>query len=147
MKKMAMELHLPIVNDWWLPVPETVEVQYRSAYQEMLSTWRTARSIGFVGYGFGGGADHISYEDFGRNAALAARVHILCPGRDNADLCKQVGYALRGRGPGFHVFGHPYSWRSLAEALLGYLRSVRLSHISGAIGAELEIAFRHDRDR
>lgn len=145
MRKMAFELHVPIASDWWLPVPETVEVQQRPAYQEMTRAWRTARSIVFIGYGFGRGDDAISYEDFGLNASTDASVHVLCPRPDNADLCKQIGYALRGRGPKFRVFGHPYRWRSFAEAVLEYLESVGRFHVAAAIGAELEIAFRHDR--
>jgi hypothetical protein len=108
MRKMTLELHLPFRNDWWLPIPETVEVQTRPAYQETLNAWRCASTIVFIGYGFGGGDDAFSYEDFGRNAALSARVHVLCPLLDNRDLCKQIGYALRGRGPRFRVFGQPY---------------------------------------
>jgi hypothetical protein len=145
MRKMAFELHIPVASDWWLPVPETVEVQYRPGYQEMLRAWRSATSIVFVGYGFGRGDDAFSYEDFGRNASKAASVHVLCPRPDNTDLCRQIGYALRGRGPQFHVFGHEYRWRAFAEAILEYLESIQRSHVIAAIGGELEIAFRHDR--
>lgn len=145
-RRMTLELHLPVRNDWWLPVPETVQVQYRPAYQEALNAWRAASAIVFVGYGFGGGDDAFSYEDFGRSAAFGARVHVLCPLPDNRDLCKQVGYALRGRGPRFRVFGQPYRWRSLARAMLDYLRSIRRCHVREAIGAEIEIALRHDNN-
>jgi hypothetical protein len=144
-QRIALDLHIPVKNDWWLPVPETTEVQRRPGYQEMLTAWRTASAIVFIGYGFGGGADAFSFEDFGLNASKAARIHALCPRPDNPDLCRQIGYALRGRGPRFRVFGHPYRWRALAEAMLEYLDSRRRSHIWHAIGAELEIAFRHDR--
>jgi hypothetical protein len=144
-QRIALELHLPIKNDWWLPVPETTAVQYRPAYQEMLKAWRAASAIAFIGYGFGGGADALSFEDFGFNASKNARIHVLCPYPDNADLCQQIGYALRDRGPRFCVFGHPYRWRSLAEAILEYLQLRRSQHIREAIGAEVEIAFSHDR--
>jgi hypothetical protein len=144
-RKMAIELHIPPRSDWWLPVPETVEIQQRPAYQQMVAAWRLARSIIFIGYGFGGGDDALSFEDFGRESSKTARTHVLCPNPDNRDLCKQVGYALRGRGPRFRVFGHPYRWRSFAEAVLEYLTSRNSQHISAAIGAELEITFRHDR--
>jgi hypothetical protein len=143
--RMMLDLHMPLRNDWWLPIPETVEVQYRAAYQEALTAWRHASTIVFVGYGFGGGADAFSYDDFGRNAAPNARIHVMCPRPDNTDLCKQVGYALKGRGAGFRIFEQPYRWRSLAEAILEYLESVHGSHIWQAVGSELEIAFRHDR--
>jgi len=89
--------------------------------------------------------DAFSFEDFGFYACKKARVHVLCPYPDNADLCQQIGYVLHDRSPGFRVFGHPYRWRALAEAILEYLDARRLRHICCAIGAEVEIAFRHDR--
>jgi hypothetical protein len=144
-QRIAWDLHIPTNSDWWPPVPETTVVQDRLAYQEMVKAWRGASAIDFIGYGFGGGADAFSFEDFGFNANKKARVHVLCPYPDNADLRHQIGYVLRDRGPGFRVFGHPYRWRALAEAILEYLQARRLRHIRYAIGAEVEIAFSHDR--
>jgi hypothetical protein len=106
----------------------------------MLNAWALASSIVFVGYGFGGGADALSFEDFGLTANPTARVHVLCPNPDNVDLSAQVGYALHRK-----VFSQPYRWGSLAKAVLDFLSSIRSSHIRYAIGAEREILFRHDR--
>ena len=96
-------------------------------------------------YGFGGGADALSFEDFGRHVHPDAHVHVLCPRPDNADLCKQVGHVLRGRPRDFRVFGQPFRWRSFAEALLEVLKGLRSNHIRATIGREFEITLVHDR--
>jgi hypothetical protein len=142
--RIAHQVHSPIRTDWWLPVPETAEVQLRSEYQEMLLAWRGASSVAFVGYGFGGGADGVSYEDFGRNVGNTARVHVLCPRPDNADLCRQVGYVLRDRGPRFRVFGQDFRWHSLAEAVLTVLTETGGTHVRQLLGREVEVIARHD---
>ena len=145
MREMASEMHIPIPNDWHLPVPENEQIRLRSAYQDMLSAWRSARTVVFVGYGFGAGADAISFQDFGANVAQSARIHVLCPSTGNADLCKQIGSALRGRSAGFRVYGQPFGWRTFAEAVLCVLRIIPATHIRFAIGKEIEIATLHDQ--
>jgi hypothetical protein len=144
-KELALELHLPVSTDWWIPIPEDDPVRVRYEYQEALKAWRQAAAIVFIGYGFGGGADSFSFEDFGANASQSARIHVLNPPADNADLCKQVGSVLKGRGLGFRVYGQPFRWRALAEAILEVLASARTDHIRYAIGREVEIGVLHDR--
>ncbi len=144
-REMVDNFDLIVCTDWYLPFPEDERVCYRPAYQEMLHAWRRARCVVFVGYAFGGGADALSFEDFGRNLNPAARVHVLCPRPDNADLCKQIAHILTGRGPGFQVFGQPFRWRAFTEALLEVLGAIRASHVRSGIGKEMEIAIAHDR--
>jgi hypothetical protein len=57
-----------------------------------------------IGYSFGGGHDALSFEDFCAKVNPKARVHVLSPATDNADLVRQVGYGLRGRGSRFRVW-------------------------------------------
>lgn len=145
MREMASEMHIAIPNEWHLPVPEDEQIRLRSAYQDMVSAWRSARTVVFVGYGFGAGADAISFQDFAVNVAPSARIHVLCPTTDNADLSKQVGSALRSRGARFRVYGQPFRWRAFAEAVLSVLRVIPATHMRFAIGKETDIATLHDR--
>lgn len=141
-KELAFTFGVPVSTDWWLPVTENEQVRIRHEYQEALKVWRSARTIVFIGYGFGGGADLFSFEDFGANAAPSARIHVLNP---DPDLSSQVGYALKGRGPGFRVWRQPFRWRPFAEAVLAVLNSVRAKHIRHAVGREPEIGLAHDK--
>ena len=86
-----------------------------------------------------------SFKDFGEHAAPESRVHVLGPMPDNADLCQQVGYGLKGRGPRFRVYGQPFRWRAFAEALLEVLDGLRRRHVRFALGMEAEIGALHDR--
>lgn len=142
-RKVAWELHVSIATDWHLPVPEDESVRMRRDYQNTLVAWRLARCIMFIGYGFGGGDDGVSFDDFGRNA-LGCRVHVLCPHPENRDLRRQVGYALRDRGPRFRVFGQPFRWRSFAEATLALLAQSGFDHVRHAIGREADLCALHD---
>ncbi len=144
-RAVATEFRIDIPTDWYLPVPETDLVRSRPAYQDMLAAWACAHTIIFVGYAFGRGADSISFEDFGRTANRRARIHVLCPPPDSADLCRQVGYAVRGRGRDFRVFGHPFRWRQFSEGVLRVVEKYGATHIREAIGRESEIVLEHDR--
>jgi hypothetical protein len=144
-RKLAIEFDVPIQNDWWLPVPETELIRARRSYQEALLAWRSAAAIVFIGYGFGAGNDAFSFADFGRYASASARIHVLNPRPENADLCRQVGHTLRNRKPGFRVYGHPLSWLAFADAVLEELGILHANHIRMAIGREAEIGARHDR--
>jgi hypothetical protein len=144
-KEMALELHLPIPMDIWLPLPQADVVQERDGYQRTLTAWRRAASIVFIGYGFGGGADAFSFQDFGRNVSPLARIHVLGPRPDNNDLCRQVGHAITGRGPGFRVYGQPFRWRALAEAMLETLDALRVGHVRHLLGKETIVSELHDR--
>ena len=137
--------YVDIPTDWHLPIPESERVIKRPAYQAMVAAWARARSVVFVGYGFGGGADSMSFRDFGLSLNPAARVHVLCPGPENAELCRQIGYVLRGRPRGFRVIGQPFRWRPFAEAVLGVLDGCGADCVRAAVGKELEIAVAHDR--
>jgi hypothetical protein len=145
-KKMALELNIQIPTDLWLPIPETEAIRLRLGYQEAVLAWRHAATVVFIGYGFGAGFDAFSFEDFGANASLAARIHVLNPRPDNADLCKQVEHCVRGRRAGFRVYRQPYKWLAFAQAVLGVLDSIDANHIRSAIGREAEIERRHDRN-
>lgn len=134
-----------VPTDWHLPLPEKEGTRLRLEYRRMLEAWKQARAVVFVGYGFGGGMDAFSYEDFGRFLHSKARVHVLCPRPDNADLRKQIGFVLRGRNSGFCVFGQPFRWKALAEAILLTLQRNRAVHVRAAIGREGEIALAHDQ--
>ncbi len=136
---------LIVPTDWHLPVAEEEIVRDRPDYQKMLQAWRRSHTIVFIGYAFGGGADALSFEDFGQNTNLASRVHVLCPRPDNTDLCRQIGYVLQGRRRGFRIFGQPFRWKAFAEAVLEVLGAIRAGHIRFAIGKEAEIAMAHDR--
>jgi hypothetical protein len=144
-RRMAAEFHIAVSTDWHLPVPEDDRVRQRVSYRCMLSAWRHARSIVFIGYGFGSGADAISFQDFGENVAPDTRVHVLCPPPDNADLCRQVGSSLRGRNRGFRIYGHPFRWQAFAEAMLTVLGRIGARHVAAIIGREVEIGIHHDR--
>jgi hypothetical protein len=132
-------------TDWYLPVPEKPVVRQRSGYQEMLRAWRTARTIVFVGYGFGGGADALSLEDFGEALTPRARVHVLCPPSSNAELCERIGRALGTSPRERRVFGQPVGWKHFAEGFLEVLDGAGASHVRLAIGREAEILQAHDR--
>lgn len=134
-----------IPTDMHLLVPEDDTVPTRADYEKMLWAFRRARCVAFIGYGFGAGADHHSYDDFGRNLAARARVHVLSPRPDNEDLRKQVQYALRGRPPRFRVFGQPFRWQSFASAVLSVLKARRATHVRHALPHAAEIAIAHDR--
>ena len=140
-KELAFALDVPVGMDWWLPVPENDQVRLRYEYQEALKAWRSADTIVFIGYGFGGGADLFSFEDFGAHASPSARVHVLNP---DPDLSRQVGYALKGRGARFRVWLQPFRWQPFAEAVLSLLTSLRAKHIRHAVGREPEIGLLHD---
>jgi hypothetical protein len=143
--RLAWELHIPPPSDFWLPEPESELVRVRSEYQRALCAWRAASSIVFIGYAFGRGDDALSFEDFADHASPSARIHVLGPPPDNADLTRQVAHACRGRKKGFRVFSQPFGWGGLSEALLQFLDSCRATHVLAAIGHEVEIGMRHDR--
>lgn len=133
-----------IPNDWHLLFPEMEATRRRPEYQLAVHAWRSAKSVVLIGYGFGSGADAMSFDDFGHSIQGGAPVHVICPASDNADLAKQVGYGLRGRPRGGHVYAQPFKWRPLAEAILRVVRGQHREHISAAIGREPEIARLHD---
>lgn len=145
-KRLAWELNLSPPSDLWLPVPETEKIRIRYEYQQAVLAWRRASAIVFIGYGFGSGADAFSFEDFAEYASRTARVHVLNPPPDKADLARQIGHACRARRKGFRVYGQPFRWKSFAEALLQFLDSHRATHVRAAIGYEAEVANRHDRN-
>lgn len=143
--RAAWEFHLAPPSDMWLPEPETEKIRARFEYRQAVQAWRHAAAIVFIGYGFGSGADAFSFEDFGQHASQTARIHVLNPSPDNADLTRQVADACRGRRTGFRVYAQPYRWREFGEGVLEFLDSRRVTHIRAAIGHEVEIGMRHDR--
>jgi hypothetical protein len=143
-RRLAWEAHVPIPTDWHLLFPEDDRVYARSEYQKAVAIWRAARSVVFVGYSFGGGADGLSFREFAENLNPGARVHVLCPPPDNKDLCKQIGWALRGRPRGFRVFGQPFRWRAFAEAVLQLLRKTGRTRIDELLALEPELLREHD---
>jgi hypothetical protein len=143
--RMAWELNIAPPSDLWLPEAESEVIRVRYEYQRAINAWRAATTIVFIGYGFGRGDDALSFEDFAEHASRTARVHVLSPPPENADFVRQVGYACRERRKGFCVYAQAFRWRSFAEAVLQFLDSRGATHVSAAIGHELEIAMRHDR--
>lgn len=143
--RMAWELNIAPPTEFWLPQPETEAIRIRYEYQKAIDAWRAAATIVFIGYGFGRGDDALSFEDFAEHASRTARVHVLNPPPDNADLVRQIGYGCRARQKDFQVHAQPFGWRALAEAVLRFLDSRRATHVRAAIGHEVEIAMRHDR--
>ena len=143
--RLAWELHIPPPSDFWLPEPEAERLRHRYEYQRALRAWGAASAIVFIGYSFGRGDDVLSFRDFADHASRSARVHVLGPRPDNADLTRQVAYACGGRKKGFRVFSQPFGWRGLSEALLHFLDSRRASHVIAAVGHEAEIGMLHDR--
>lgn len=129
--------------DLVMPGPETEDVRRRPDYDQMLPFIRRAKSIVFVGYGFGSGDDDFSLKDFGSHASKDAKMHVLSP-HDTEDLCKTIGYSLRNRPAGFKVYGQPFRWKSFAESLLGFLNSRSKANARDAIGHEAEIVLHHD---
>jgi hypothetical protein len=144
-RRMAQEAHIAIPNDWHLPVPEHEGIRLRSSYQDMLCAWRRARTVLFVGYGFGGGDDKLSFQDFGENVSPTTRIHVLSPRPGNVDLCKQIGSVLRDRNRGFRVYGQPYRWGPFAKAVLDLLTQLHSAHVVSAIGREFEMIAIYDR--
>jgi len=144
--RMAWELNLAPPTDLWLPEPEVERIRARHEYQAAVSAWRHAAAIVFIGYGFGAGADALSFEDFAEHASPDARIHVLNPPPDNADLTRQVAHACRRRRRAFRVYAQPFRWRSFAEAVLQLLETQHSTHIRTAIGHEEEIARGHDRN-
>jgi hypothetical protein len=142
--RLAREFHTPISNDWHLPMPESELIRYRDGYQDTLLAWRNARSVVLVGFAFGRGADATSFDDFGRALAPSARVHVVCPGPDNADLAEQVRCGLRGRKNPLTVYPQPFGWRSLAEALLWLLECLGKNKVWHLIGREALVGRAHD---
>jgi hypothetical protein len=140
---VAREFHQPIANDWHLPVPETDGIRERRGYRETVEAWMAAKSIILVGFGFGSGADGISFEDFGQAVSPVTPVHVLCPRPDNADLCKQVGYGLRGREQPL-IYSQPFSWRAFATAILWLLECFDRTSIGYLVGWEALVARAHD---
>src|SRR5690606_12952896 len=65
--------------DLVMPGPEDEGVRYRLDYEKMIPYLNRAQAVVFVGYGFGGGDDAVSLEDFGRHTAKHAKVHVLSP--------------------------------------------------------------------
>lgn len=106
---LARDLHRPIPNDWHLLYPEDDHVRSRREYLAALEALGRAQSVVVIGYAFGGGDDALSFEDFCANLNPKARVHVLGPATDNADLVRQVGYGLRGRGSNFRVWPQAFS--------------------------------------
>ena len=143
--ELARTFRMPrIPNDWHLLFPETEATRRRPAYQEAIHAWRNANSVVLIGYGFGSGADAMSFDDFGRCIQVTTRVHVICPPPDNADLTKQVSYGLRGRLRGGGAYAQPFKWHPLAEAILRVVRGERKQHVSVAVGREREIVRLHD---
>lgn len=132
-----------IPTDLHPPVPEHEGVRDRPAYQQMLHAWALANAIVLVGYGFGGGDDALSFEDFGRVVRPTTAVHVVNP--DTREVCKQVGYPLRWRGRSGRIVGHNFKWRELAAAILAVLDRLRATHVFHAIGHEQEICDLHNR--
>jgi hypothetical protein len=131
--------------DAHLPLPEDERVRGRSQYTCALKALRQANSVVFVGYGFGGGADALSFEDFSKNINHDARVHVLGPRPDSKDLTRQIGYGLRDRRPGFQVWNQSFRWHALCEAILSSLSKRRVRHVAMLIGQELDVLAEHDR--
>lgn len=142
--RLAWEFHVTPPSEFWLPEPESERVRVRYEYQRALRAWGAASAIVFIGYAFGRGDDGLSFEDFADHASRTARVHVLGPRPDNADLTRQVAHACRGRKRGFRVFSQPFRWRELSEALLQFMDSRRASRVIAAVGHEVEIGMRHD---
>lgn len=143
-RRLAWETHIPVPTDWHLILPEDDQVQARREYQKAVTVWRLARTVVFVGYAFGGGADSRSFEDFAENLGAGARVHVLCPPPHTTDLCKQIGWALRGRPKGFRIWGQPFRWRAFAEAALHVLHATGGTRIQSLLGFESELLRQHD---
>lgn len=144
-KRMAYQFDMPLPGDFHLPVPEAVATFVRPDYGEAVLAWRAARCVVFIGYAFGGGADEMSYKDFGENIGAFTKVHVLCPNPDNRDLTKQVEYGLKGRGRDNRVMGHPFRWRPLAASILDVLSELRATQVRAAVRHAADIAARHDR--
>jgi hypothetical protein len=141
--RMAREFHQPIPNDWYMPVPEVDAIRGRQGYADAVEAWSRAKSIVFVGYGFGSGADEISFQDFGRVVSPLAPVHVLCPPPDNADLVRQVGHTLRGRGKSL-LYGQPFRWNHLAESIIWLLEYMDKTSVRDLVGWEALVARAHD---
>jgi hypothetical protein len=145
-RQMAWDTQKPFPTDWHLILPEDDSVRARVDYRLAVQGWTKARSVVFVGYSFGGGADALSFADFAAHLRLGARVHVLCPQPDNADLCKQIAWALQGRPKRFRVHGQRLRWRAFSEAVLQLLREISSSTIRALCGREAEILARHDKN-
>lgn len=122
-KRAAYNFNITIPPDIHLPIPENNAVANRPDFDLMIQAWRAASCVVLIGYGFGSGADAISYHEFGSAIRPGTRVHVIAPAPDNTDLVKQIEYALRGRHRYERVTGHPFRWRPLAASILKVLEN------------------------
>jgi hypothetical protein len=140
---IALQSGVPIPTDIHLPLPEHEGVRDRPAYGEMVRAWCLARCVVLIGYGFGAGADEMSFYDFGRSIGPKTIVHVVNP--ESKDLTRQVGFALKNRGRSERVLGHSFRWQPLAAAILEVLDRLNARNVRWAVPYSAEICSLHDR--